>query len=425
MSRERGEKGKHGETDRQIVFAILHNQFRNPRGLTKKQIAEVVQAATKKDQDGVRKRVAHMLGDQSPLKQMLQMENVDLKHFYKFNLRNIKDAAVLYNFMHRGGDFLGDEEFDTYISENLLAYEEDLIDYLYLWNPYDQVYGLPRHLIEEYSDVHAVDFYPKQFKDVGPEKMKEVAGDFKVFESGVLEEVMRDPKRMGRLCKLIENFESFIARFDYSDYIIEFRDEAIPVPLETMEIPLDYPDYSDDVTRGDMYWFLEMWKDAWEEGIPLRSTLFYEGRIEELERLGIPIPGEDQKVIENQENEKAKVILNERGRTFEASDLEAKLWFKYGEPEPRDYNIRKPLPVTIVWGDASPEKMLKYEDEYIFVPDKFKPIEKYLIHPYVKFIESGGYYLLRWPVVNPKRTKNSDNKEEPKNELDNWIWKED
>ena len=69
--------------------------------------------------------------------------------------------------------------------------------------------------------------------------------------------------------------------------------------------------------------------------------------------------------------------------------------------------------------------MSKYEDEYIFVPDKFKPIEKYLIHPYVKFIESGGYYQFRWPVVDPKRTKTLDNKEEPENEVDNWIWKED
>ena len=425
MGRERGEKGKHGETDRQIVFVILHNQLRDPRGLTKKQIAEVVQAATKKDQDGVRKRVAHMLGDQSPLKQMLQMENVELKHFYKFNLRNIKDAAILYNFMHRGGDFLGKEEFDTYISENLLAYEEDLIDYLYLWDPYDPIYGLPKHLIKEFYDVHAVDFYPKQFKDVGPEKMKEVAKDFKVFESGMLQEVMQDPKRMGRLCKLIENFESFIARFPCDDNTVEYKGEVISLPLEIMANSLDDPDYPDDVTRGDIYWFLKMWTHAWEAGISLRSTLFYEERIEELERLGIPIPSEDQKVIENQENEKVKVIVYEQGQTSEVSDLEAKLWFKYGEPDPQDYNIRKPLPITIVWGDTGPEKMLKHEDVYIFVPDELKPIEKNFVYPYVKFVETGGYYQFRQPVVDPKNTKQLDNKEDPKNGLDDWIWKED
>ena len=404
MSRERGEKGKHGETDRQIVFAILHNQLRDPKGLTKKQIAEVVQAATKKDQDGVRKRVAHILGDQSPLKQMLQMENVELKHFYKFNLRNIKDAAILYNFMHQGGNFSGEEEFDAYISENLLAYEEDLIDYLYLWDPFDHVYGLPEPLIERYRDVHAVDFYPKQFKDVGPEKMKEVARDFKVFESGLLMETMQDSKRMGRLCRLIENFEDFIARFE-CDYTND------PVLLYNQ---LDDPDYSDDVTRGDMYWFLEMWNGAWEVGISLRSTIFYEGRIEELERLGIPIPSEDQKVIENRENEKVKVTLFEQGQSFQASDLGAKLELKYGKQK-----------VIIFWGDTGSDKMSKYEDEHLSVPDRLRPFEKYLVHPYVKFIETGGYYQLRWPVPDTERIENKDNKEEPKIEIDNWIWKED
>lgn len=328
MSRERGEKGKQGETDRQIVFAILHNQLRDPRGLTKKQIAEVVQAATRKDQDGVRKRVAHMLGDQSPLKQMIQMENIDLKHFYKFNLRNIKDAAILYNFMHRGGDFLGEEEFDTYISENLLAYEEDLIDYLYLWDPFSPVYGLPEHLIKMYRDFHAFDFYPKQFKNVGPEKMKEVARDFEVFKSGLLEQVMQDPKRMGRLCKLIENFETFITPFDNDP--------------DFFEMALDDPVYSDDVTAGDMYWFLGMWDTSWKIGMELKYIVFYEGRIEALRASGIIVSS-----------------------------------------------------------------------------------EKHLVYPYVKFVESGSYYQFRQPVRYPKEIKNKNNKEEPKNGLDNWIWKED
>ena len=413
MSRERGEKGKHGETDRQIVFAILHNQLRDPRGLTKKQIAEVVQAATKKDQDGVRKRVAHILGDQSPLKQMIQMENVDLKHFYKFNLRNIKDAAILYNFMHRGGDFLGDEEFDDYISENLLAHEEDLIDYLYLWDPFSSMYGLPKQLIEEFNDVNAVDFYPKQFKDIGPERMKEVARDFRVFESGLLMETMRDPKCMGRLCRLIENFESFIARFECGDNIIEYKGELIPLPLEIMVIPLDDPDYSDDVTSEDMRWFLDIWNGAWEVGISFRSTIFYEGRIEELDRVWATTPHESAKVVENLENGKVKAILFEDGQSFETSDLGAKLGLKYGKQN-----------FTTVWGEMGPEKMLKHEDEFIFVPDKFKPIKKYFVYPYVKFIETGGYYQLRWSVKDPKKRKNIDDKEKPRIELDNWIWKE-
>lgn len=55
---------------------------------------------------------------------------------------------------------------------------------------------------------------------------------------------MQDPKRMGRLCRLIENFESFNARFN-CDY------DTDPTLLE---IPLDDPDYSDDMTKGDMYW---------------------------------------------------------------------------------------------------------------------------------------------------------------------------
>ena len=401
MSRERGEKGKHGETDRQIVFAILHNQLRDPKGLTKKQIAEVVQAATKKDQDGVRKRVAHMLGDQSPLRQMLQMENVDLKHFYKFNLRNIKDAAVLYNFMHRGGDFSGEEEFDDYISENLLAYEEDLIDYLYLWDPLDPVYGLPEHLNKMYHDFHAFDFYPKQFKDVGPEKMKEVARDFKIFGSGILEQVMQDPNRMGRLCRLIEDFESFIAPFDNDPNFFE--------------MPLGDPLYSDDVTTGDMYWFLGMWETSWEIGMQFRFTIFYEGRIEELGKLGITIPSEGEKVVEKLENGNVKVILDEQGQTFGASDLGSKIQFKYG----------KLFPVTIRRGYMGPNKIFQYESEYLSVPDVLKPFGKHIVYPYVKFVESGSYYQFRQPVRYPKEIKNKDNKEEPKIEIDNWIWKGD
>ena len=363
-----------------------------------------MEAATKKDQDGVRKRVAHMLGDQSPLKQMLQMEAVELKHFYKFNLRNIKDAARLYNYMHVRGGFLGEEEFDAYISRNLLANREDLIDYLHLWSPFDQVYGLPEQLFERYRDVHAVDFYPKQFKDVGPEKMKEVARDFKVFESGLIMETMQNPKSVGRLCRLIENFESFIARFecDYTDtpYILK--------------LPLDNSDYSDDVTSRDMNWFLEMWNSSWKAGITLRSTIFYEGRIEELERLWVTKSGEKREDVENLENGKVKVILLEEGQALEMSDLGTKLRLKYGKQK-----------VTILRNDTDPEKTLKCEDEHLSVPTEFKPTEKYFVYPYVKFIESGSYYQFRWPVANLKRIKNLDNKEESKNELDNWIWKED
>ena len=60
-----------------------------------------------------------------------------------------------------------------------------------------------------------------------------------------------------------------------------------------------------------------MWKYEWEGGISLRSTTFYEERTKALERLGIPIPAEDQKVIENREKEKVKVISYERGQAFE------------------------------------------------------------------------------------------------------------
>jgi hypothetical protein len=298
VTRKIGDKGQPKETDRQIVFTILLNQLRNQIGLTKKQISETVETVTQKDQDGVRKKVAYLLNDSELSKKIIQRNVKENRTFHQIRLKNLKDVAIFANFMgfntfeHVGE---GAEILRHFIFKHFNIFFDQIIDYLYLWDPFSGPYSLPMELQHQLKKSGYLSFYPERYKDFGPTHLKEVLRRSNVFHW------LQDKEELNltQLFHLIQNIEEI--RNQDSKYA-----KVVGIPIKGSrtsrenwfvddedELEMDLVDFSREMTSEfdnsvvqELSVFLKKWGDSfkraviWEEsldskpGSPIRTGDF-------------------------------------------------------------------------------------------------------------------------------------------------------
>lgn len=389
MVRERGEKGKHGETDRQIVFAILHNQIKDSRGLTKKQIAEIVEAATGKDRDGVRKRVAMMLGDRSPIKDIIKIENINSKIYHKLNPKNLKEACILYNFFEEEVNLIDLKEVKNFISPFIDSYIKEVIDFLHLWNPKDYPYTIPSDMLDRLSKEGTIDFYPKQFKETGPEKMKEIAEDFGIFRR--LKWKLTDDYNLKKFCRLIENFERLV-----DDVRTEMVSEG-----DTANVVISTESFKDQTLKSDSYWFWSVWKELWEEQVQVN----YINKIKA--------------------TKKTLYDTYEKGITMLYPFKSIEEGLEFLRRTTNKYNIK---PEEIEEEEFKVDNALIYVSRGFWIPSHLIPSSLngsfFLLPLYVRFHPDGSYYTIGEISQKEKAGVNLKRETVAVNS-DIWTWKED
>lgn len=432
MVRERGEKGRHGETDREIVFTILHNQLKNPQGLTKKQIAVIMEKATNKDREGIRRRIANMIGDQSPLKGLIQIEpdNVHNKKYFKIRLKNLKDTARFYNFMldfmKSKEDTLEKQEIHNFVQEHYLAYLDQVIDYLYLWDPFLGHYAISDKKLDQFKETKAIDFYPEQHQKEGPQYLKRIARLFNVFSFLDAEITYRGHEQL--FFNLVGNFESFRESLLQESDVgpISLSNKESPEEKDEMDIEfLDLdsvvlPEHRGEKIIDDLVWFLKAWRAAWDNA-------YFEHDFFESDDI---ITGSSKKSseqfhswIDNQENwqnSNLKLTKKEKGelKRREIKRLSNILAVPAEEIKADD--------ITISHGYA-----------IIQVPESLKPyFNYYMMYFPMKYREDGNYYEFRQSPINfvTDHLEFSTNEEQLamkskklslEESLDRWSWKEE
>ncbi len=290
MERLKGQRGKQGETDQQIVFTLLHNQPLKPDGLTKKEISVVIEKATSKDREGIRKRLDRLLSiENSPLKGMIHSNNRTGKTRYEIKARNLKDLARLYNFLHPDSNMM--YVLEGHFLSDLYASINDVIDYLYLWDLEDPLYGLPDELLKQWNKEDKVEFYPRYYPTRGPVYLKERAIKFRVLEErwGIHDGIgqrISDQESLARFFNLIENFDSYVNKecqgteCDVPMRVLEAFWPPKPAVSRWEELPGGLMGIERDPVKiseiGDsLRWFMEIWKERWDqvinEGFPVRK----------------------------------------------------------------------------------------------------------------------------------------------------------
>jgi hypothetical protein len=324
MTRAKGEKDKHGETDREIIFALCYNVMRgNVSGLSKTQLSKIVENATGKDRDGIRKRLDSLTGVKSSLNSILIVmppENGIKK--LKIEINGLLDLAKFSIFMEKSPELL--EYLDPFVWGNLRKYITEVVDILQLWKPDDPNYGLPKDICRKFEKENIVDFDPSLYPETGPSYLKLMGKRFQIFNSvgyPSLEHCVEDSlSELGRsrFFHLILDFNEWaLNEGEREDNISEWV--KIILPPETIggnktgvtKVEFNIPRNLNIIQIGDeknekieleYKWFLDIWRKLWnraKNGELLVHTYFYpndlpviiEDRTPEnvSEALGIPL----------------------------------------------------------------------------------------------------------------------------------------
>jgi hypothetical protein len=416
MSRIRGEKGKNGETERQIIFAILNNQIKNGRGLTKKQVAELVESVTKKDRDGIRKKVAKILGPESPLKSMLQIEEHEMKKFVSLRPRNLRDVAILYNFLKPDKEILNLQEVRDFIGDKFIIFIEEIVDFLYLWDPLDPVYGLDEGTLNQFVQTGHAYFYPEKNKKSGPEYLKLIGNKYKIFETLFVK--LPDIKR---LLNLIGNFERFRE---------EILSNNLELPLEVSPFKTNMPflfDLEGPLIESlsdkkfthlkeiwqDYLWFWNMWISTWTEFVYFP---FYE-------HYASLFPGKEFQEIVREVN--SNMSVEERQKILQEEISKVSIKYEVPEESIRIETSKTPYEVP-------------FETELHFsIPEKYKPVKgpkptdvPQYYNLFTFYNAEGKYYELKIPDYAQKQKSVENHAQflfthpEETKIIEKWTWKE-
>jgi hypothetical protein len=324
MVRAKGEKDKNGETDRAIIFALCYNIMRgNVSGLSKTQLSKIVENATGKYRDGIRKRLDSLTGVKSSLHGILIVmppENGVKK--LKIEINGLLDLAKFSIFMEKSPKLL--ENLDPFVWENLKKYITEVVDILQLWKPDDPNYGLPKEICRKFEKEYIVDFDPSLYPETGPSYLKLMGKRFQIFNSvgySSLEHCVEDSfSELGRsrFFHLILDFNEWaLNESQKEDNISEGVTIILPpegiggnktgvtkaefnIPPNLNIIPI--VDEKNEKIELEYKWFLDIWRKLWnraKNGELLVHTYFYpndlpviiEDRTPEnvSEALGIPL----------------------------------------------------------------------------------------------------------------------------------------
>ena len=135
----RGQKGKHGETDREILELIILNLPRYPDGLTKKQVYTTIEKNTGKDREGIKRRITELTRSKV-LEGVFINKLVKGKNLFGVRISNLYDLSRLYIAMKaESSDFYNVKRY--FIGE-MRKYFTDFVDYLRLFRPLNLSWAL-------------------------------------------------------------------------------------------------------------------------------------------------------------------------------------------------------------------------------------------------------------------------------------------
>lgn len=137
----RGQKGKHGETDREILELVIMNLPRYPDGLTKKQIYTAMEKNTGKDREGIKKRITELTKNKV-LEGVFINKPVAGRKLFGLKISNLYDLSRLYVALKPDlSDFY--DELQKYFINEVRLYFTDFVDYLRLFRPLNLSWRLP------------------------------------------------------------------------------------------------------------------------------------------------------------------------------------------------------------------------------------------------------------------------------------------
>ncbi len=277
----RGQKGKHGETDRQILELVILNLPRYPDGLTKKQICTTIEKNTGKDREGIKRRITE-LTKKRVLEGVFVCNNISGKKLYGLSISDLYDLSKLYVIASPElSDF--PNEMEQYYIRETRQYFTDFVDYLRLFWPLkgnewgfpdtvikwclnytemklvndglfllgndkltqdEEYYRMDKegHLIEENDRPYVIKssytYHPEEYPDYGPERIKRM---FRQIEQD----------------SLFRQYERFFSSF--LRLVYEFQNETAKIEEENSKwIDPVFTCVVDEVLYDSVYEYINM-----------------------------------------------------------------------------------------------------------------------------------------------------------------------
>jgi len=149
-TRDRGKKGKHGDTDRAIMLLVILRGESLPDGVPKKTIYEEIEKNTGIDREGVKRRIKELTRNPA-VQGILTETNRGGQSYFQVNVSNLYDLSRLYVFLMpalEASQAISSATWE-YFDRKTEAFFTDFIDYFRLWKPFNHEWGMPPAFLNE------------------------------------------------------------------------------------------------------------------------------------------------------------------------------------------------------------------------------------------------------------------------------------
>jgi len=284
MTRDRGKKGKHGDTDRAIMLLVILRGESRPDGVPRRIISEEIEKNIGIDREGVKRRITELTRNPA-IQGILKETNKGGRSYFQVNVSNLYDLSRLYVFLMPALEASRAISSSTreYFDRHMKAFFTDFIDYFRLWKPFDYDWGMPQEFLdepsllppgmepyevvyiqadgsvlsEEIADTYnayreAFVFHPEYYPDYGTEKIKRllsraIEGAGYSFISSNLIDLLPAVKEVHDYFTETENANKDYVPPDKMYDLEEYPDEC-DVPLSAID---------NDVVKAAVFSFIE------------------------------------------------------------------------------------------------------------------------------------------------------------------------
>jgi hypothetical protein len=182
MIKGRGERGKTKETLVQAIFALIMNQ---DRGLTASKIGKIVENATHKDRDSVRREFQAIFQrggirerkEAKFVRQIVRTWKEAGTTYYKLDVTTLMKLAHLWSFLGEKDipDGIMSDSLVEYVSLTLREYLPQVVSYLQLWDPFlDTNYRIPQLQLQELIKYGVSEYVPGRCPSEGIMALRKV-----------------------------------------------------------------------------------------------------------------------------------------------------------------------------------------------------------------------------------------------------------
>jgi len=277
MSRDRGKKGKHGDTDRAIILMVILRGESRPDGVPKKIIYEEIEKNTGIDREGVKRRIKELTRNPD-IEGILEETIRGGRSYFRVNVSNLYDLSRLYVFLLPAIEASQAISSSTreYFDRHMKAFFTDFIDYFRLWKPFNHEWGMPpaflnepRFLLpgEEVPDLSV----PEDAEEVyiqadGQIVSEEIAGTYNAHREAVVFHPEKYPNRGTEKIKWL--LSQAIKGEGYSFISPNFID-LLPAVKEVHEYFTEMENFHKDRVPPEMIGYFDEYPD--ECGVPLSA----------------------------------------------------------------------------------------------------------------------------------------------------------